>query len=272
MNPFYTKSEYYEYELWKKFTTAPESHLSPVKVNLKPEYAFDEKLLYTWRCNLFLQANSGYSGYAQTMNLCFLDDPVEQYTNPQKYSEWMSTLSNTEKKIVVEFANSAWHNLDPSMEYFRDESDREVDKDGKKYTSSGFSTEETKLFSFVFNAFVFMQVFNQINARKLELGEWNVFSGMMANLPFLAIMIATIAIQLFMVEFGGRFVKCWPLNATQNLFCIVIGAGELIWGIFVKLTPTGIYLNLSLEDKDHVEGAPKKYMSTAMKGKGPTKK
>ena len=30
LNPFYTKTEYYEYELWKKFTTAPEAHLSPV--------------------------------------------------------------------------------------------------------------------------------------------------------------------------------------------------------------------------------------------------
>lgn len=174
--------------------------------------------------------------------------------------------------MVVEFAKSAWHHLDPSMEYYIDETDTEDDKDGKKYSSSGFSTEETKLFSFVFNAFVFMQVFNQINARKLEPGEWNVFSDMGRNMPFLGIMVITIAIQLFMVEFGGRFVKCWPLNTTQNLFCIVIGAGELIWGVIVKLTPTSIYINLSLEDKDHVEGAPKKYLSTAMKGKGPTKK
>lgn len=39
-------------------------------------------------------------------------------------------------------------------------------------------TEQVKLFTIVFNTFVFMQVFNQINARKLEAGELNVFAGM----------------------------------------------------------------------------------------------
>jgi hypothetical protein len=32
--------------------------------------------------------------------------------------------------------------------------------DPKEYTSAGFMTQETLLFSYVFNAFVFMQVFN----------------------------------------------------------------------------------------------------------------
>lgn len=85
-----------------------------------------------------------------------------------------------------------------------------------------------------------MQVFNQINARKLELGEWNVFSGMCTNLPFLGIMIVTIGVQLLMVEYGGRMVKCWPLNMYQNLICIGLGAGELIWGFVVKVIPLGL--------------------------------
>jgi len=89
--------------------------------------------------------------------------------------------------------------LDPSMKEY-------VDKTADPHvvvTSKGKSTEETKLFSFVFNAFVFMQVFNQINARKLEHGEYNVFSGMLTNFPFVGITLATILVQLFMVEFGG---------------------------------------------------------------------
>lgn len=114
-----------------------------------------------------------------------------------------------------------------------------------------------------------MQVFNQINARMLEVGEFNVFKGMMANKPFLGIMVVTILVQLLMVEFGGRFVKCWPLNGMQNIFCILIGAGELIWGIIVKFIPTGLFLNLSLEDRDQKEGTEvKKYLSTNIK---PTK-
>jgi magnesium-transporting ATPase (P-type) len=116
-------------------------------------------------------------------------------------------LKDSDKKIIKEFATSNWMDVYPYTPF-----PENWDGHTKVYSSKGYSTEETKLFSFVFNAFVFMQVFNQINARKLELGEWNVFSGMCTNLPFLGIMIVTIGVQLLMVEYGGRMVKCWPLN------------------------------------------------------------
>jgi len=57
-----------------------------------------------------------------------------------------------------------------------------------------------------------MQVFNQINARKLFEGEWNVFSGVFRNPWFLAIVILTIIVQVLMVEFGGKVMKTYPLD------------------------------------------------------------
>lgn len=135
----------------------------------------------------------------------------------------------------------------------------------KIYSSQGFNTEETKLFSFVFNAFVFMQVFNQINARKLEAGEWNVFSGIFENIMFLVIVVLTIAVQLAMVEYGGRMVKCWPLNMYQNLICIGLGAGELIWAFVVKLIPETVFCKLGLEGKNVGEGERKVPLSIAIK-------
>jgi magnesium-transporting ATPase (P-type) len=136
------------------------------------------------------------------------------------------------------------------------------------YTSSGFAPEQVKLFTIVFNAFVFMQVFNQINARKLEADELNVFSGMLGNLPFLAVMVVTIAVQCLMIAFGGRMVKCWPLNFSQNLLCILIGAGELPWGLLVKFIPLSIVPKISLEDKALLDGEKKVFLSTALKKKG----
>lgn len=126
------------------------------------------------------------------MNLCFVKNPQVVLTDPMQYYNFIENFGNDKKKkeIAKEFLTSDWHKLDPSMEeYINDSGDEEVIT-----TSKGYNTEETKLFSFVFNAFVFMQVFNQINARKLEAGEFNVFSGMMANLPFLGIMVATILV------------------------------------------------------------------------------
>ena len=61
-------------------------------------------------------------------------------------------------------------------------------------------------------------------------------------------------------------VKCWPLNIYQNAICIVIGLGELPWGVLIKFIPTRFFLNLALEDKKE-EGAQKKvYLSQAIKG------
>lgn len=85
--------------------------------------------------------------------------------------------------------------------------------------------------------FVFMQLFNQINARKIKDGELNVFAGFFNNCMFLFITVFTFIVQMTMVEFGGRAVKTQPLNASQNLICLYIGSIELIWGLLIKMVP-----------------------------------
>lgn len=69
-----------------------------------------------------------------------------------------------------------------------------------------------------------------------------------------------------MVEFGGKMVKCWPLNMMQNLICILIGLGELPWGALIKVLPTRFFDCLSLEDKES-DGEQKVYISQMVKGK-----
>jgi len=77
----------------------------------------------------------------------------------------------------------------------------------------GVPTQKCLHFTYVFQSFVFMQVFNQINARKLELGEINVFEGIFRNMLFIYITIFTFVIQMAMVEYGGAAVKSYPLNS-----------------------------------------------------------
>lgn len=50
----------------------------------------------------------------------------------------------------------------------------------------------------IFNTFVLFQVFNKLNARKLE--KKNVFTGLLTNKMFLAMIGITIIIQVIMVE------------------------------------------------------------------------
>lgn len=46
-------------------------------------------------------------------------------------------------------------------------------------------------FTIFFNTFVFMQLFNEINCRKLECSEWNVFSNFFNNYIFITVMVLT---------------------------------------------------------------------------------
>ena len=95
----------------------------------------------------------------------------------------------------------------------------------------------------------------------------NVFQGMMTNPPFLIVMAITIGVQLLMIAFGGRMVKCWPLTFLQNLICILIGSGELLWGVLVKFFPLHLVPKISLEDPALLEGEKKVFLSTALKRK-----
>lgn len=73
-------------------------------------------------------------------------------------------------------------------------------------------TQKVIHLTYVFQIFVFMQVFNQINARKLKEAEYNVFAGIFANWLFLAVTFVTFGVQMAMVEVGGRITKTYPLN------------------------------------------------------------
>lgn len=107
----------------------------------------------------------------------------------------------------------------------------------------------------MFQSFVFMQVFNQINARKLELGEINVFEGIFRNMLFIWITIFTFVIQMAMVEYGGAAVKSYPLNSQQNTVCLIIGGMELIVGFVLKFVPLSLFQCISLDEKPASENS-----------------
>lgn len=58
-----------------------------------------------------------------------------------------------------------------------------------------------------FNIFVYMQVFNEINARKLKKEEKNVFKGFFNNPMFIAVIFITIIVQMSITTYGGRAVR-----------------------------------------------------------------
>uniref|UniRef100_A0A2K5EF00 Calcium-transporting ATPase n=1 Tax=Aotus nancymaae TaxID=37293 RepID=A0A2K5EF00_AOTNA len=95
----------------------------------------------------------------------------------------------------------------------------------------------TQHYTIVFNTFVLMQLFNEINSRKIH-GEKNVFSGIYRNVIFCAVVLGTFICQIFIVEFGGKPFSCTRLSLSQWLWCLFIGIGELLWGQIISAIPT----------------------------------
>uniref|UniRef100_A0AC35FMI3 Calcium-transporting ATPase n=1 Tax=Panagrolaimus sp. PS1159 TaxID=55785 RepID=A0AC35FMI3_9BILA len=91
-------------------------------------------------------------------------------------------------------------------------------------------------FTIVFNAFVMMTLFNELNARKIH-GERNIFKGLFSNPIFYCIWIITFALQVVIVEFGGEWFSTAPLEWHLWLACLGFGVGTLIWGQIVNFIP-----------------------------------
>ncbi|XP_073732123.1 plasma membrane calcium-transporting ATPase 4 isoform X4 [Misgurnus anguillicaudatus] len=92
-------------------------------------------------------------------------------------------------------------------------------------------------YTIIFNVFVMMQLFNEINARKIH-GERNVFEAIYRNPIFCSVVLGTFALQIIIVQFGGKPFSCTALTIDQWLWCVFIGVGELLWGQFISAIPT----------------------------------
>ncbi|XP_032368674.1 plasma membrane calcium-transporting ATPase 2 isoform X6 [Etheostoma spectabile] len=91
-------------------------------------------------------------------------------------------------------------------------------------------------YTIIFNTFVMMQLFNEINARKIH-GERNVFDGIFRNPIFCSIVFGTFAMQIVIVQFGGKPFSCQPLNLEKWMWCVFLGLGELVWGQVIATIP-----------------------------------
>jgi len=88
----------------------------------------------------------------------------------------------------------------------------------------------------VFNTFVYMQVFNEINCRVIT-NELNVFKGIHKNAYFYCIFLFVAIAQFFIVQYGGTIFQTIKLNWWQFLICIGIGVFSLPFAVFLRLIP-----------------------------------
>ena len=115
-------------------------------------------------------------------------------------------------------------------------------------------------FTIFFNIFVYMQVFNSINARKLQKDEFNVFEGIFGNWLYLLIQGIIVLGQIILVTFGGRAVRTHPLSVAQHCQCLLISSLTLVWGFLAKLLP--IDVSEKVEDEEDRRKVPDTFKKT----------
>jgi Ca2+-transporting ATPase len=93
-------------------------------------------------------------------------------------------------------------------------------------------------YTLIFNTFVWCQFWNEISARKVNAGEFNVFSGFFQNYWFSAILIVTGGMQALMVEVFGSFTSTVSQPWQLWLIAIALGFTQLITGFLLRLIPT----------------------------------
>ncbi|KAK9664382.1 hypothetical protein RND81_14G037600 [Saponaria officinalis] len=106
---------------------------------------------------------------------------------------------------------------------------------GKQLLNLSGPDSLTVLNTFIFNTFVFCQVFNEINSREIE--KINIFRGLFSNWIFIGIMVATVAFQTIIIEFLGTFASTVPLSWQLWLLSILIGAVSLPLAVVLKCIP-----------------------------------
>ncbi|CAN1813830.1 Calcium-transporting ATPase 4, plasma membrane-type [Linum perenne] len=89
--------------------------------------------------------------------------------------------------------------------------------------------------TFIFNSFVFCQVFNEINSRDME--KLNVFRGILDSWVFLGVLLVTVLFQVVMVELLGTFADTVPLSWKLWGFSVLIGALSLVVAPILKCIP-----------------------------------
>lgn len=101
---------------------------------------------------------------------------------------WANMLGHASYQIVVVmlllFKGPDWLDVDP----------------GHKVEDLG---ENSQHYTIIFNTFVWFQLFNEFNCRKLK-GEFNVFSGVLDNMIFCGIWLTTAVLQVLIVQFGSK--------------------------------------------------------------------
>ncbi|KAJ7475762.1 calcium-transporting ATPase [Mycena latifolia] len=88
----------------------------------------------------------------------------------------------------------------------------------------------------VFNAFVFAQIFNSVNCRRLD-RKLNIFEGINRNWYFIVITLIEIGVQILIVFIGGAAFEVTPIGGREWGISLALGCVSIPLGVLIRLLP-----------------------------------
>ena len=96
---------------------------------------------------------------------------------------------------------------------------------------------DAELKSLVFNSFVFCQIFNQLNCRRLD-RKYNVLEGFFRNYYFMGIFAIMVGGQVLILYVGGAAFQVVRLGGRDWAISLIIGLLALPLGALIRTLPT----------------------------------
>lgn len=111
---------------------------------------------------------------------------------------------------------------------------------GEKLLGAHLSSDPTlrqkELSTVVFNTFVWMQIFNEFNNRRLD-NKFNIFEGMFRNYWFLGINAVMVGGQVMIIYVGGQAFGVTRLSGILWGVCIICSIACLPWAVLLRIIP-----------------------------------
>lgn len=88
----------------------------------------------------------------------------------------------------------------------------------------------------VFNTFVWMQIFNEFNNRRLD-NKFNIFEGIHRNFWFIGINCIMVGGQIMIIFVGGAAFSITRIDGTQWAISILCALPCLLWAVLIRCVP-----------------------------------
>jgi magnesium-transporting ATPase (P-type) len=142
--------------------------------------------------------------------------------------------------------------------------DRETDPYGSSEDDpigSAMKADKRKHFTYIYNTFVFLQLFNMINCRKIGKKDFNVFEEFFHNMYFLVLFVFIAVVQYLQsnIAFFSSITNCEYMERSEWGSCIAVGSTTLLISALIKVIPETWIRKLPLIEKgDKLEDTPVK--------------